>query len=95
MELKALEILKRIVNHGSATIIEIKESIKELEAYIANNQGIKRRLNNALNSLNTLKNNSCDNCIHLEEKEENLKNHCLIDVCRSCKRNNIDRWECK
>lgn len=30
--MKALEILKRICNHGSATVIEIKESIKELEA---------------------------------------------------------------
>lgn len=31
-QLKALEILKRICNHGSATVIEIKESIAELEA---------------------------------------------------------------
>ena len=30
--MKALEILKRICNHGSATVIEIKESIKELES---------------------------------------------------------------
>lgn len=30
--MKALEILKRICNHGSATVIEIKESIEELEA---------------------------------------------------------------
>lgn len=30
--MKALEILKRICNHGSATVIEIKESIAELEA---------------------------------------------------------------
>lgn len=40
-------------------------------------------------------NNSCNDCKHLEEKEENLKNHCLIDVCRSCKRSNIDKWERK
>ena len=30
--MKALEILKRIYNHGSATVIEIKEAIVELEA---------------------------------------------------------------
>lgn len=74
---------------------DINEVIEQLEVYIANNQGIKRRLDNALNSLNTLKNNSCNDCIHLDKKEKNLKFECLIDICRSCKRSNIDRWDSK
>lgn len=43
--------------------------------------------------LEELQNKSCNGCKHLLEKEENLKHNCLIEVCKSCTRNNIDRWE--
>ena len=98
--MKALKILKKyggLINQYTMDLVskDISEAIEELGAYITNNQGIKRRLDNALNSLNALKNNSCNGCKHLENREELLKNSCLIEVCRSCKRSNIDRWEQK
>ena len=38
---------------------------------------------------------SCDGCKHLSSREENLKHSCLIEVCRTCSRNNNDNWEQK
>lgn len=38
---------------------------------------------------------SCNGCKHLENREELLKHSCLIEVCRTCSRSNIDNWEQK
>lgn len=52
-------------------------------------------LKEAIAELETLNNKSCENCKHLEEKEKNLKFECLLEVCRTCTRNNNDNWELK
>ena len=43
----------------------------------------------------SFENRSCDNCKYLANREENLKHSCLIEVCRTCMRNNNDNWEQK
>lgn len=58
--MKALEILKNAKSFGSTgreIIInkyKLEEAIKELEAYITNYQGIKRRLDNTVTALAVL-----------------------------------------
>jgi hypothetical protein len=56
---------------------------------------VSKDINEAIKELETLKNKSCDGCKHLPDKKKNLKYECLIEVCRSCTRNNIDNWEQK
>lgn len=45
--------------------------------------------------LQELENQNCNDCKHLENREELLKHSCLIEVCRVCSRNNNDNWELK
>ncbi len=86
-ELKALYILKsQYDNH-----LNIFKDNKELgnpfeDKYIL-------CLKEAIAELEALNNRSCENCRHLEKKEKNLKFECLLEVCRTCTRNNNDNWE--
>ena len=60
--MKALEFLKQerahylAVHNDKFIINQYDEAIKELEAYITNYQGIKRRLNNTVTTLSVLQN---------------------------------------
>ena len=59
-QIKALELLKAdrdyclFINNDKSIIEQYDEAIKELEAYITNYQGIKRRLNNTVITLAVL-----------------------------------------
>lgn len=55
----------------------------------------KIKIFEAIEELEALQNRSCENCRHLEKKEKNLKFECLLEVCRTCTRNNNDNWEPK
>ena len=58
--MKALELLREdrdyclSINNDKSIIQKYDEAIKELEAYITDYQGIKRRLNNAVITLSVL-----------------------------------------
>ena len=58
--MKALELLKQdrdyclTINNDKSIIQKYDEAIKELEAYITNYQGIKRRLDNTVTTLAVL-----------------------------------------
>ena len=58
--MKALELLKAdrdyclSINNDKSIIQKYDEAIKELEAYITNYQGIKRRLDNTVTALSVL-----------------------------------------
>ena len=60
--MKALELLKAdrdyclSINNDKSIIDQYDEAIKELEAYITNYQGIKRRLDNTVTTLAVLQN---------------------------------------
>ena len=60
--MKALELLKHdrdycsAINNDKSIIDQYDEAIKELEAYITNYQGIKRRLDNTVTTLAVLQN---------------------------------------
>ena len=56
--MKALNILKNLTKEDITfkKICKINEAIKELEAYITNYQGIKRRLDNTVTTLAVLQN---------------------------------------
>ena len=60
--MKALELLKQdrdyclTINNDKSIIQKYDEAIKELEAYITNYQGIKRRLDNTVTTLAVLQN---------------------------------------
>ena len=58
--MKALELLKQdrdyclAINNDKSIIDQYDEAIKELDAYITNYQGIKRRLDNTVTALAVL-----------------------------------------
>ena len=58
--MKALELLKQdrdycsAINNDKSIIDQYDEAIKELDAYITNYQGIKRRLDNTVTTLAVL-----------------------------------------
>ena len=58
--MKALELLKQdrdyclAINNDKSIINQYDEAIKELDAYITNYQGIKRRLDNTVTTLAVL-----------------------------------------
>ena len=60
--MKALELLKAdrdyclSINNDKSIIDQYDEAIKELDAYITNYQGIKRRLDNTVTTLAVLQN---------------------------------------
>ena len=60
--MKALELLKAdrdyclSINNDKSIIEQYDEAIKELDAYITNYQGIKRRLDNTVTTLAVLQN---------------------------------------
>ena len=72
--MKALELLKAdrdyclSINNDKSIIQKYDEAIKELEAYITNYQGIKRRLDNIVTTLAVLQN---ENKELLKELNEN------------------------
>ena len=68
-------------------------ALEMLKDWINGNYPSKKDIEEAIKELEELQNKSCNGCKHLLEKEENLKHNCLIEVCRSCMRSNIDRWE--
>lgn len=82
-ELKALEILKNI---------KYDYSICDNNMVLDNNF-TNILVDEAIAELEALNNRSCENCRHLEKKEKNLKFECLLEVCRTCTRNNNDNWE--
>lgn len=84
-ELKALEILKNI---------KYDYSICDNNMVLDNNF-TNILVDEAIAELEALNNRSCENCRHLEKKEKNLKFECLLEVCRTCTRNNNDNWEVK
>ncbi|MCR8711307.1 hypothetical protein [Aliarcobacter butzleri] len=70
----------------------------ELQSRYQGVSGMKPYINEtkeAIEELEALNNRSCENCRHLEKKEKNLKFECLLEVCRTCTRNNNDNWEVK
>lgn len=82
--MKALEILKVIGKE------------KLFQEFIGKNEGnLTKVINEAIKELEELENKSCNGCRHLKQKEENLNHDCLIEVCKSCTRSNIDKWEQK
>ena len=64
---------------------ELHETIEEIFDYFEEDEPI----------LNNYTFTSCDDCKHLENREESLKHNCLSEVCRTCSRNNRDNWEKK
>ena len=50
-------------------------------------------LEECIKELEELNNRSCDGCKYLEKKEKNLQFKCLIEICRTCSRNNNDNFE--
>ena len=71
--MKALELLKSdrahhlSINNDKSIIEQYDEAIKELEAYITNYQGIKRRLNNTVTTLAVLQSGN-DSLVTILEK---------------------------
>ena len=71
--MKALELLKEdrdyclIINNDKSIIQKYDEAIKELDAYITNYQGIKRRLDNTVTTLAVLQSGN-DSLVTILEK---------------------------
>jgi hypothetical protein len=85
--LKALEILE----------VERKNLTRFLGSDMASDMAKEYalRIDEAISELEELENRSCEDCKHLANREKNLKHSCLIEVCRTCSRNNNDNWEQK
>ena len=89
LSMKALELLKAdrdyclSINNDKSIIDQYDEAIKELEAYITNYQGIKRRLDNTVTTLAVLQNENKSlvktlekmnkEIIELKKENQNLK----------------------
>ena len=71
------------------------KALEMLKGWNNGNYPSKNEILEAIAELEALNNKSCENCKHLEEKEKNLKFECLLEVCRTCTRNNNDNWEPK
>lgn len=81
-------------------IKQLDEAIKELEAYITNNQGIKRRLDKALETLSTINNRNCENCkyalkLHSDPNVTHSEFVCRIDSRYNNKDFYCNRWQTK
>ena len=91
--------LKAIKLHNRVTVFNIKEADEVLskcsQKVIMSNLEKKNIGILAIEELQELQNKNCNNCKHLAEKEKNLNFECLIEVCRTCSRNNNDNWELK
>ena len=76
--MKALELLKQdrdyclTINNDKSIIQKYDEAIKELEAYITNYQGIKRRLDNTVITLAVLQNENKSLAKTLEKMNEEM-----------------------
>ena len=95
--MKALELLKQdrdyclTINNDKSIIQKYDEAIKELEAYITNYQGTKRRLDNIVTTLAVLQNENKslvktlekynEEVIELRKELEEIKNR----SCSTCK----------
>lgn len=85
--MKALKILEELLKEkykNQPLWFGVQNSIEEIE-----------KIHEAIAELEALNSRSCDNCKHLEVREELLKHSCLQEVCRTCTRNNNDNWESK
>ncbi len=77
--MKALEFLKQEIAHHLAVhndksiINKYDEAIKELDAYITNYQGIKRRLDNTVTTLATILEKMNKEIIELKKENKDLK----------------------
>lgn len=91
--LKALKFLKEFEKDINYFIDSFDEYSYDEGLHTAKIYKIK--IFEAIAELESLNNRSCNNCKHLEEKEKNLKFECLLEVCRTCTRNNNDNWELK
>ena len=91
--IRALKIiLEETVMSGEREYLE--EAIKELEELIKKVEASKEYFDLKLSgNFEQQENRSCDGCKHLPTKKKHLKYECLIEVCRSCKRNINDNWE--
>ena len=77
-------------------MLKALEILKELESYPLGFCHFKKEiLKEAIAELEALENKKCDNCKHLKTRQKNLKFECLMEVCRTCTRNNNDNWEVK
>ena len=79
MKLKATEILYTIISSGNTDVFKNKNTYEQLTM-----------IAEAIDEIEELTN--CNECIYLEEKEKNLKFQCLIEQCRTCRRNNKDNF---
>ena len=76
--MKAMELLKEdrdyclSINNDKSIIQKYDEAIKELEAYITNYQGIKRRLDNTVTTLAVLQNENKSLVTILEKYNEEM-----------------------
>lgn len=87
--LKALDLLKLQYDHHLNIFKDNKELGNPFEdKYILH-------LKEAIEELEALENKKCDNCKHLKTRQKNLKFECLMEICRTCTRNNNDNWEVK
>ena len=77
--MKALELLKEdrdyclSINNDKSIIQKYDEAIKELEAYITNYQGTKRRLDNTVITLVTILEKMNKEMIELRKENQDLK----------------------
>ena len=77
-QLKALELLKEdrdyclSINNDKSIIQKYDEAIEELEAYITNRQGMKRRLDNTVTTLAVLQNENKSLVKTLEKYNEEM-----------------------
>ena len=112
--MKAIELLKAdrdyclTINNDKSIIKQYDEAIKELDVYIANHQGIKRRLDNTLITLAVLQNKNKalvktlekmnEEMIELRKENQDLKNsnNELLEGLKSTQKK-LEEWleKCK
>lgn len=80
--MKALEVLNKIL-----------KKINDDSLFLSNDFIPNLEIRKAIAELEALENRSCESCKHLEEKQLALKYSCIFEVCRTCCRNNNDKWE--
>ena len=109
--MKAIALLKFFRNKKGTiyrTMIKVDEAIKELDDYITNNQGIKRRLDNTVITLAVLQNenkslvktleNYNEEMIEVRKENQDLKNsnNELLEGLKSTQKR-LEEWleKCK
>jgi len=81
-QLKALDILYAMIDSSNESPLLNKNNYEKL-TFIAE----------SIDELEQLNDKSCNDCKHLKEKQLALKYSCIFEVCRTCCRNNNDKWE--